>query len=250
MMDPHLFKAIKLLPTNQLYLSLGPVKPDEMDIATSLPNQKDLSFKVVADTSVMTWIKSAERLLDNATVDPEQTAATMVGAYRATMANYQIFRPDVDYFIFTIRCDKNNNVGLAVKLEDGVPFFTAPMDVIRGDAIDEANTFEIRFMDRRCVKIEYDEIYSEPYMDPVFKVPPRAFAAMLLEKSPNIMHHNIYHFLKGIFNKRYYWAMPRLLPELEGADLEESLSLARHYLHITSLPGCSIRAPVKPDVVH
>jgi hypothetical protein len=53
-----------------------------------------------------------------------------------------------------------------------------------------------------------------------------------------------------LFSNERYWAMPRRLPELEGADLEESLSWALHCLHITSLPGCSIRAPVMPDVVH
>jgi hypothetical protein len=73
---------------------------------------------------------------------------------------------------------------------------------------------------------------------------------MLLERNPAIMHDRAYIRLKAVFTNMYYWTASRRLPELDGADLEESLSLARHCLSITCDPDCSIRAPVKPDVVH
>jgi hypothetical protein len=166
--------------------------------------------------------------------------------------------PGIQFNIFTLQCDKDNNVGLTVRSDGGVTRFSAPMHRCADDEIfDTCNTFETPHSEvargrnsRDCVTLKFGDIYSEPDKDPIYKVPPRAFAAMLQLEGRDMMDEGEHAMLQSLHRHASYWTAPRRLPELEGADLEESLSWARHCLHITSLPECSIRAPVKPDVVH
>jgi hypothetical protein len=240
-MDLALRAAIKNLAYNQRYQAINGVKLIGGIMVNKLPRFTFSSDQAMIDAFLLSKEDLAEDLFLKAI-----NGSSDVQAEDWRVINVDILS-DVKYKVYKIGCDKNGNVGLKVVSKEDESFFSIPEnEMIEGNAIDASNTFIVS--ERVCLEIKFNEIFSKSSEEPVYIVPPRAFAAMFTCEF--ILDKETIALFTLLFQNERYWAMPRRLPELEGACREESVSWAMHCLRITSLPDCSIRAPVKPDVVH